>query len=121
MVLGWPERVVRAVDLTVDLQSGLQLHRGVEPVSFAATVRFWDEEKQAGLAVLDVPDEHVDALGGLRQQRVQGTLNGADFTSNVMPAGGGRLAMSVSKALLKVGGASVGERVEVTIVRVGRD
>jgi hypothetical protein len=89
-------------------------------VSFAAAVRFWDEEKQGGLAVLDVPADYVDAVGGLRQQRVHGTLNGAEFTSNVMPAGGGRLAMSVSKALMKMAGVAVGDRAEVTIVRVGR-
>jgi len=105
----------------VDLRRGPQLHQGVEPVSFAATVRFWDEEKQRGLAVLDVPAEHVDALGGLRQQRVHGTLNGAGFTSNVMPAGGGRLALSVSKALMKAAGTAVGDRAEVAIVRVGGD
>ena len=82
---------------------------------------FWDEEKQGGLAVLDVPAEHVDALGGLRQQRVHGTLNGAEFTSNVMPAGGGRLAMSVPRALMKAAGIGVGDRAEVTIAQVGRD
>ena len=88
---------------------------------FTAVVRFWDQEKQSGLAVLDVPGEHVDDLGGLRQQQVHGTINGADFTSNVMPAGGGRLAMSVSKALMKAAGAQVGSTVEVTISKVGRD
>jgi hypothetical protein len=93
----------------------------VEPVSFAAVVRFWDEEKQAGLAVLDVPAEHVETLGGLRQQRVHGTLNGAAFTSSVMPAGGGQLAMSVSKAVMKSAGLGIGDRAEVTILRVGRD
>jgi hypothetical protein len=117
VVLGWPERVI----WVVDLQRGPQLHQCVEPVPFAAVVRFWDEEKQGGLAVLDVPAEHVGALGGLRQQRVHGTLNGAEFTSNVMPAGGGRLAMSVPKALMKESGIGVGDRAEVTIARVGRD
>ena len=67
----------------------------MEPVSFAAAVRFWDEENQGGLAVLDVPAEHVDALGGLRQQRVHGTLNGAEFTTNVTPAGWAKIQSRV--------------------------
>jgi hypothetical protein len=93
----------------------------VEAVSFSATVRFWNEEKQSGLSVVDVPDEHVAALGGLRQQRVHGTVNGAPFTSSVMPAGGGRLAMSFSKAMQKSAGVAVGEAAEVSIDRVGKD
>ena len=86
---------------------------------FTATVRYWNEEKQSGLCVIDVPDEHVAALGGLRQQRVHGTANGAEFTSNVMPAGGGRLAMSFSKAMQKSAGIGVGDAADVTIDRVG--
>jgi hypothetical protein len=93
----------------------------MEPVSFTASVRYWNEEQQSGLAVVDVPAEHVDALGGLRQQRVHGTINGADFTSNVMPAGAGRLAMSVSKALQKTAGVGMGGAAEVTITRVGKE
>jgi hypothetical protein len=93
----------------------------VEPVTFTATVRFWNEEQQSGLAVVDVPDEHVAALGGLRQQRVHGRINGAEFTSNVMPAGQGRLAMSVSKALQKASGIGIGDPAEVLIDRVGKD
>ena len=90
-------------------------------MTFTARVRYWNEEQQSGLAVLDVPGEHVETLGGLRQQRVHGTINGADFTSNVMPAGGGRLAMSLSKALQKAAGIGMGDAAEVTIARVGRD
>ena len=90
-------------------------------MTFTARVRYWNQEQQSGLAVLDVPGEHVETLGGLRQQRVHGTINGADFTSNVMPAGGGRLAMSLSKALQKAAGIGMGDTAEVTIARVGRD
>jgi len=91
----------------------------VEPVSFRGEVRFWNPEKQGGLAVVDVPQPQVGALGGLRQQRVHGDLNGSAFTSSVMPAGGGRLAMSVSKAMLKAAGIAVGDVAEVRIVRIG--
>src|SRR5262249_11801009 len=56
--------------------------------------------------VADVPSEHIASLGGLKQQRVRGTINGAEYTWNVMPAGGGRLALSVSKAMLRSGWGS---------------
>ena len=93
----------------------------MEAVTFTARVRYWNEEQQSGLAVLDVPAEHVDTLGGLRQQRVHGTINGVEFTSNVMPAGAGRLAMSVSKALQKTAGVGMGGAARVAITRVGKD
>jgi antitoxin component of MazEF toxin-antitoxin module len=38
-----------------------------------------------------------------------------------MPAGGGRLALSVSKAMMSAAGASIGDDVEVEITGVGRD
>ncbi len=61
----------------------------MEPIRFEATIRWWDPEKAAGLAVCEVPAEHVAALGGLRQQRVRGRIGGEEFGSSVMPAGGG--------------------------------
>ena len=93
----------------------------MEPIRFRAAIRFWNPEKRSGLAVADVPDEHVAAIGGLKQQRVHGSIGGAPFTSNVMPAGGGRLALSVSKAMQSAANASVGDEVEIEIERVGRD
>lgn len=53
---------------------------------------------------MDVPGDVTAALGGLRQIRVRGTLNGTEFTSNTMPAGGGVLALSVSRKLLDAAG-----------------
>ena len=93
----------------------------MEPIRFSAAIRYWSVERGSGLAVVDVPAEHVAALGGLKQQRVLGTIGGASFTSSVMPAGGGRLALSVSKAMMKAAGATVGDAVAVEINRVGRD
>jgi hypothetical protein len=93
----------------------------MEPIRFVSEIRYWNPEKASGLAVLDIPPEHISALGGLKQQRVHGSLAGAEFTSNVMPAGGGRLALSVSRALLTSAGARMGDRVEVVIDGVGRD
>ena len=93
----------------------------MEPIRFAGEIRYWKPEKAGGLAVVDVAAEHVQRLGGLKQQRVRGSIAGADFTSNVMPAGGGRLALSVSRAMMKAAGAAVGDVVELEITGVGRD
>lgn len=93
----------------------------MDAVRFTGQIRYWNPEKQTGLAVVDVPAEHIFTLGGLRQQRVRGTIGGTDFVSNVMPAGGGRLALSVSKAMMGAAGAAIGESADVEITGVGRD
>lgn len=91
------------------------------PIRFSTRIRYWNPEKQSGLAVADIPDEHVAAIGGLKQQRVRGRIGSAVFTSNVMPAGGGRLALSVSKAMQRDAGAGIGDAIEVEITSIGRD
>jgi hypothetical protein len=93
----------------------------VDPVRFRTRIRYWNPEKQSGLAVADVPPEHVAAIGGLRQQRVHGRIGSSDFTSNVMPAGGGRLALSISKAMQQAARVGMGDEIEVEITAIGRD
>ena len=93
----------------------------MDAITFRTTIRHWNPEKASGLAVADIPAEHVATIGGLKQQRVHGSIGDASFTSNVMPAGGGRLALSISKAMMKASGAEIGDSVEVTISRVGKD
>ena len=88
--------------------------------SFRGTIRYWRPEKESGLAVVDVPDEVAAALGGLKQQRVRGTLNGVDFTSNTMPGGGRRLALSVSKAMLTGAKVSVGDEADFEVELIPR-
>ena len=88
-------------------------------IRFVGTVRYWDPAKRSGLAVVDIPTEHVPALGGLKQQRVRGSLAGAEFASNAMPAGGGRLALSVSKAMMVASHLAVGDQADVEISGVG--
>ena len=97
------------------------LPAGMEPIRFAATIRYWNPEKASGLAVCDIPVEQVAGLGGLRQQRVRGRIGSAEFTSSVMPAGAGRLALSVSKAMMSSAGLRVGDETEIEIHAVGRD
>jgi len=93
----------------------------MERMRFTTTIRYWNPEKASGLAVADVPERHITAIGGLKQQKVRGTIAGAAFASSVMPAGGGRLALSVSKAMMKDAGVSIGDDVDVEITGVGRD
>lgn len=93
----------------------------MDPIRFSGEIRHWNPDKASGLAVVDVPQEHVPAIGGLNQQRVRGTIGAAAFTSSVMPAGGGRLALSVSKAMMRATGVDVGATADVEISGVGRD
>ena len=92
----------------------------MEPIRFTSQIRFWSPERASGLAVVDVPAPDVEALGGLKQQRVHGTIGAVDFVSNVMPAGGGRLALSVSRAMMTAAGVAVGDVADVEITAVGR-
>jgi hypothetical protein len=85
--------------------------------SCKSTIRRWKLGATGGLAVADLPAEVAVALGGLKQQRVRGTLNGAEFASNVMPAGGGVLCLSVSKAMMKAAGVDVGDEVQIEVER----
>jgi hypothetical protein len=92
----------------------------VEPVRFAAHIRYWNPDKASGLAVCDLPTDLVAALGGLKQQRVHGLIGEVEFSSSVMPAGGGQLALSVTKAMMADAGLGVGDEAEVEIHAVGR-
>jgi len=92
----------------------------MERIHFAGTIRYWDPAKGSGLAVIDIPTEQVPALGGLKQQRVRGSLAGAEFASSVMPAGGGRLALSVSKAMMAAAHVTVGDEADAEISEVGK-
>jgi hypothetical protein len=80
-----------------------------------ATIRYWKPGAPGGLAVADLPAEVATALGGLKQRRVTGSINGAAFASNVMPAGGGVLALSVSKAMMNAARTAVGDVVDIEI------
>lgn len=93
----------------------------MEPIRFTGQIRYWNPERSSGLAVADIPAPHVEALGGLKQQRVRGSLGGVDFASSVMPAGGGRLALSVSKAMMSAARVGVGDEADFEITAVGRD
>jgi hypothetical protein len=68
--------------------------------------------------VVDLPKTVANELGGLKQMKVRGKLNGVDFSSNTMPAGGGVLALSVSRKLLGEAGLKVGDEARVELQRI---
>jgi hypothetical protein len=84
-------------------------------MKFQAKIRYWKPELKGGLAVADVPSELIAHLGGLKQMKVKGTINGAAYESNVMPAGSGRLALSVSQKMMKAADVGVGEQAKFEI------
>ncbi len=91
------------------------------PISFRARVRRWREDKPAGLAVADIPADLVAELGGRRQMRVEGLLNGSLFAGSTMLVAGGGFCVGVSKAALKDAGVTVGDEVDVSLRRATAD
>ena len=85
--------------------------------SFRGRVRRWREDKPGGLAVIDVPLDLVAELGGRRQMRTAGSLNGVPFSGSTMLVAGGGLCVGVSRAALKAAGVSVGDDVDVRLQR----
>ena len=92
-----------------------------ERVEFSGPVRRFKDDAPGGLAVVDVPAELVGPLGGRRQYRVTGTLNGSPYTGSAMLVAGGGFCVSVSKAVLDVAGATVGDEVRLAIERAAPD
>jgi hypothetical protein len=86
--------------------------------SFRASVRRFRPEKASGLTVVDVPADVTAGLRGLKQLRVRAIVNGREFVSNTMPAGGGVLALSLSKQILNDCGLGVGDEAEFEIERL---
>jgi hypothetical protein len=87
---------------------------------FRGRVRRWREDKPGGLAVIDVPAELVAELGGRRQTRMVGQLNGVPFSGSTMLVAGGGFCIGVSRAALQASGVSVGDEVEVQLQRADR-
>jgi Domain of unknown function (DUF1905) len=69
------------------------------------------KKKQGGLAVADIPSKFVEALGGRRQMRVSGTLNGEPFTGATMMVRGGGFCVGVTKGAMNAAGVAVGDKI----------
>ena len=88
-----------------------------DPVRFRGVVEPFKAGASGGLMTVAFPPADVTAIGGLKQMKVRGLINGQAFESNTMPRGGGTLALSVSKAMLKVAGAAPGDEVDLEVER----
>ena len=86
--------------------------------SFHGRIRRWREDQVGGLAVIDIPPDLVTELGGRRQMRVAGSLNGTPFTGSTMLVAGGGFCVGLSKAALKASGLAVGDEADVALERV---
>ena len=85
--------------------------------TFQGRVRRWRDDKPGGLAVIDVPLDLVDELGGRRQMRMAGSLDGVPFSGSTMLVAGGGFCVGVSRVALKSAAVSVGDDVEVQLTR----
>jgi hypothetical protein len=88
-----------------------------EQIAFRGRIRHWRQDPPGGLAVVDVPADLVAPLGGRRQYRARGTLNGSAFDGSTMLVAGGGFAVGVSQASLRAAGARVGDEVDVSLER----
>ena len=86
-------------------------------VLFRGRIRRWREDKPGGLAVIDIPPELVTELGGRRQMRMAGSLNGVPFAGSTMLVAGGGFCVGVSRAALQASGVAVGDEVAVQLER----
>ena len=88
-----------------------------EQIQFRGRIRHWKEDPPGGLAVIDIPADLVETLGGRRQWKVEGTVNGASFSGSTMLVAGGGYCVGISKAAMKLAGVAVGDAVGVTLQR----
>src|SRR5215469_1210094 len=84
-------------------------------VLFRGRIRRWREDKPGGLAVIDIPPDLVTELGGRRQMRMAGSLNGVPFAGSTMLVAGGGFCVGVSRAALHASGVAVGDEVEAQL------
>ncbi len=71
---------------------------------------------RGGGAGVMIPTELVEALGGRRQMRVLGSLNGVAYSSSTMPGPWG-LFLGVHKATQQAAGVVIGDVVQVEVTR----
>ena len=72
------------------------------------------EAATGGGAAVRVPPEVATALGGLKQMRVIGMIDGTDFRSSTMPYRGG-LYMGVHRATREAASVAIGDEIEVVV------
>jgi hypothetical protein len=87
--------------------------RRVARQRFTGTV----EAARGGGAVVVLPADVLDALGGGSRFRVSGALSGVEFESSTMGMGEGRVCLGVHKATRAAAGVDVGDAVEIEVER----
>lgn len=75
------------------------------------------EAARSGGGMVLIPPDVATALGGLKQMRVIGTVNGVEYRSSTMPYGGRGLFMGVHRATREAARAAFGDVVEVQVTR----
>jgi hypothetical protein len=78
------------------------------------TFRSTIEAARGGGAVAQIPPDVTTALGGLKQMRVVGTVNGVSYKSSTMPYRGA-FYLGVHKATREAAGVAIGDEVAVEI------
>lgn len=74
-----------------------------------------EQARGPGATVALVPMEFIPALGGLKQKRAFGWLNGVDFMTATFPYKG-TLYVGVPKAARVAAGVGVGDEVEIEVM-----
>jgi hypothetical protein len=85
-----------------------------EPQRFISVV---EQARGAGAAVALIPSAAATALGGLKQMRVTGTLNGIPFRSSTYPWQGRQLWVGLPKATRVAASVGLGDEVEIELAR----
>lgn len=76
-----------------------------------------EQARGPGATVALVPPEVAAALGGLKQMRVLGTLNGVPFRTSTYPWQARQLWVGVPKAARQAAGVALGDEVEIELTR----
>jgi hypothetical protein len=75
---------------------------------------------RGGGALVELPPDVLEALGGGKRFHVRGTLNGIEFASSTMPMGGGRVCLGLHKATRERAGVAPGDAVRLSVERAER-
>lgn len=86
----------------------------VEAHSFRSVVA---QARGPGAAVALIPPDVATALGGLRQMRVTGALNGVEFRSSTYPWQGRQLWVGLPKAARSAANVQLGDEVQIELTR----
>jgi hypothetical protein len=84
-----------------------------QKVKFQTTI---EPARGPGATVAIVPVEHVPALGGMKQKRAFGWVNGVEFMTATFPYKGLGLYVGVPKAARVAAGLTVGDEVEIELM-----